>query len=378
MLAECLKGVKVLDLSQYIPGPLASRMLADLGASVVKVEPPQGDPMRTLPGQEQGSAGGGEAVAPAYRLLNAGKTVVRLDLKAEGPRAGFERLLARADVLMESYRPGTLERLGFPRQRLEAINPRLVHCALSGFGQTGPHRLAAGHDITYLALTGGLARTGPAGRPHMPYPPLADHAGAMQAAFAILAALLRRAATGLGAHLDISLADSALAWMAGILTDGAKPGQGPGREEALLNGGAAYYRVYRTRDGKFLALGAIEEKFWRAFCAAAGRPDLIARQNEPFPQTDLIAALEALIAGRNRDAWMTLLGPADCCAEPVLEPHEVPFHPLHQARGLVRREADRVEVLMPILLNGRSPDARPPFRPQDLESVIKEWDRDNP
>ncbi|MCC7166345.1 MAG: CoA transferase [Rhodospirillales bacterium] len=372
MLTDCLAGIKVLDLSQYIPGPLATRMLADLGARVLKIEPPQGDPMRTLPGQV-GESGAGEAIAPAYRILNAGKAVVRLDLKSERDRARLERLLGRADVLMESYRPGTLDRLGFPRARLEAVNPRLVHCALSGFGQTGPHRLAAGHDITYLALTGGLSRTGPADLPLMPYPPLADHAGAMQATIAILAALLRRGATGKGAYLDVSLTESALGWMAGILTDGANPGQGPGREEALLNGGAAYYRVYRTGDGKFLALGAIEAKFWRSFCEAAGRPDLIVRQDEPFPQTCLIASLAELIAGRSLDEWMALLGPADCCAEPVLEPFEVPHHPMHRARGLVQDEGGLVSVLMPILMNGLAPSARRPVSEQAPDKVLEDW-----
>ena len=149
-----LEGIRVLDLSQYLPGPYAGQMLADLGADVVKVEPPAGDPMRRLGGVDS------DGLAPAYKLVNAGKTIVHLDLKGQEDRAAFERLVERADVLVESFRPGTLDKLGFPRSRLDEINPGLVHVALSGWGQGGPYRLRAGHDLNYMALGGGLGGVG--------------------------------------------------------------------------------------------------------------------------------------------------------------------------------------------------------------------------
>ena len=365
MLTDCLKGLRVLDLSQYIPGPYATLMLADLGAEVVKIEPPAGDPMRGF-----GPPGPG-GVTPFYSVLNRSKTVVRMDLKRPAEAAAFAGLVEKADVLMESFRPGTLARLGFGRERLVELNPRLVHCALSGFGQDGPYRLRAGHDITYMALAGGLAQQGDADTPVLIYPPLADHAGAVQAATAILAALLRRerAAGGGGAFLDVSLFEAGLAWQYMALNHPAGR-----RATELLNGGAAYYRVYRAADGRFLALGAIEDKFWAGFCAAIGRPDLVARHHEPLPQSALISALEALIASRPLADWLELLGPADCCAEAVAEPAAVPADPHVMARGLLRAGADGLlDMLFPCLLDGAPPPARRPLREEPAAVVVAEW-----
>jgi alpha-methylacyl-CoA racemase len=369
MSFDCLAGIRVLDLSQYIPGPFATRMLADLGAEVIKVEPPAGDPMRTL------GPLGEDGLSPDYHQLNSGKTVVRIDLKTPGGKEQLARLLAKAHVLMDSFRPGTLDKLGFNREKLEAINPGLVHCALSGFGQTGPHRLVAGHDMTYLALTGGLVASGVTERPTPAYPPLADHAGALQAAVSILAALLRRTATGKGAHLDVSLCESAMAWQYQVL---ANPQSPPGRESIMLNGGAAYYRNYRTRDGRFAAFVPIEDKFWQAFCKAVDRPDLVARHDEPMPQTDLIAELERLFAARDLAEWQAILGPADCCFEAVLEPAEAISHPHHRARGLMApakgdAKGGGVEVLLPLILDARPPSPRPPFRETPAQEILDRW-----
>lgn len=345
---ECLAGIRVLDLSQYIPGPFATQMLADYGARVIKVEPPGGDPMRSFGPLDP------DGTTPAYKALNAGKTVVRLDLKGEGKRE-LEWLVADADVLLESFRPGTLDRLGFTAGRLRALNPRLIHCALSGFGQTGPWRLRAGHDLTYVALSGGLSRMGDESAPAIPFPPLADHAGAMQAVTAILAALVRRERTGEGAYLDVALQESALAWQ--YLTLGAC-GRDLGRGRDLLNGGAAYYRIYRTRDGRFLAVAPIEAKFWQAFCQVVGRPDLIARQSEPLPQTALIAEVAALIAGQSLAEWVRLLEGVDCCVEPVLEPSEVFGQDHVEARGAVQPDG---QVLLPTRFDGVAQAPRVPL-----------------
>ncbi len=364
-----LAGIRILDLSQYLPGPLAAQFLSDLGAEVVKVEPPSGDPLRAMPSADD------DGLSPFYKVVNAGKTVVRLDLKTEAGTAALRNLLARADVLLESYRPGALARLGFDRETLDILNPGLVHCALSGYGQTGPLAQAAGHDIDYIALSGLLAGTGPEGRPVMPAPPVADCAGAQQAALAIVAGLLRRGRTGQGAFLDVSMMESTLAWQAHALTLAAR-GRPPGRERDLLNGGAACYRVYRCADGRFVALGALEPVFWQRFCAAVGRADWAGRQSEPLPQTDLIAEVAALFETASQEHWSARLDGVDCCFQPVLEPAEVPAHPHIQARGLLRQTDGLVEVLAPILTDGQPPAARAPLRELSPEAAVAAWSAD--
>lgn len=320
---QFLQGTRILDLSQYIPGPYATRQLADLGAEVIKVEPPAGDPMRQFLYEEL------EGDSPLYRHLNRGKRVVTLNLKEAKDREIFEKLLADADVLMESFRPGVMARLGFDRERLQQLNPRLVHCALSGFGQNGPNRLRAGHDLTYCAFAGALSRE--SGEPALPFPPMADHAGAMQAVSSILAALLGRSRSGEGCHLDISLAESLMSWNYIALAQ-------PSSEKArmMLSGGAACYNVYRCADDRWIALAPLEEKFWLAFCRAVGREDWIGRQQEPLPQNRLIAELQQLFDTRPLAYWEELLEPADCCFEVIPDPGKVPGHPHNQARQLMQ------------------------------------------
>ncbi|GAA0600992.1 CoA transferase [Caenispirillum bisanense] len=366
MIADCLAGVRVLDLSQYVPGPYATLLLSDLGAEVVKVEPPAGDPMRGLPPLAA------DGTSPVYAGLNRNKTVVRLDLKAAADRAVMEDLVRQADVLLESYRPGVLERLGFGPQALADLNPRLIHCALSGFGQTGPLRLRAGHDCTYMALAGALAVTGPEEAPLAPFPPLADHASAMNAVIAILAALVRRGRSGQGARLDLSIYESALALQyQSLLTLGIADNT---RGRGLLNGAAACYRTYRCADGRFMALGAIEPKFWRDFCVTVGREDWVARQDEPFPQTALIAEVAAVLATRDRDGWVALFEGVDCCFEPVLSPDEAAAHPQAAARGVVALLPDgTAEPLFPATADAAPPPARRPLRELPAVAVRDAW-----
>ena len=368
MSAGCLSGFRILDLSQYLPGPYATQLLADLGAEVVKVEPPGGDPFRQV--------GTGDGLAAWHALVNAGKTVVRLDLKDESGKATFADLVARADVLLESYRPGTLERLGFGRISLEAINPKLVHCALSGYGQTGPYAQRAGHDINYMAWSGGLAGSGTPERPIPAFPPVADFAGAMQAALAITAALLRRERSGGGAYLDVSLAETALAWQAGPLTAAALGGEAA-RGAGLLSGGAACYQVYETADGAFASLGALEAKFWVAFCTAVERKDWIARQRDPLPQTQLIEEVALLIRGRSLAEWQKRLEGVDCCWQPVLPATGVLADPQVRARGLVRSQAGTVEVLFPTLFDAAAPTPRTPMNEQDAADLAARWRRED-
>jgi crotonobetainyl-CoA:carnitine CoA-transferase CaiB-like acyl-CoA transferase len=361
MLKEFLKGTRVLDLSQYLPGPFATRLLADMGADVIKVEPPTGDPLRHL--DPEGNAGS----SPFYQMINTGKTVVTIDLKTGAGKAAFAALAARADVLLESFRPGVLDRLGFGAEALNDLNPELVHCALSGYGQTGPYRLVSGHDIGYVSMTGGLSVSGSKEAPTITYPPMADHAGAMQAVVTILGALIARQRGGGGAFLDISLSESLLSWQGPGLT------MPPARGEGVINGGAAFYQIYRTGDDRFVSLSPLEPKFWANFCNAVDRPHWIDRQFEPMPQTALVADVAALFAGQPLAYWEELLPAADCCYQAVLQYPEVAVHPHTKARGLVRSVGGITDVMFPAYVDGEPPEPRMPLRETDAETVLDEW-----
>ncbi len=375
MTLAFLDGIRVLDLSQFLPGPFATQMLADLGADVIKVEPPKGDPMRGLD-----PVTNARGPSPFHALVNAGKRVVEIDLKSPDGKAAFETLVASADVLMESYRPGVMTKLGFSPERLREMNRRLVHCALSGFGQNGPMRLAGGHDINYVAAAGQLGLTGPAAAPHMAFPPVADYAGALQSVVAILGALVGRGRTGEGAYLDIAMADCVLAWQSQALTALARANDGdgaPARDANLLTGGAACYRVYETGDGRFVSLGAIEEVFWRNFCEAAGRPGWISRQLEPMPQTELISEVAAFFKGEVRAHWDVRFAAVDCCYHPVLDVAEIAAHPQNAARSLIRAQdgidGGALSVLLPVWTDGAPPAPRPAAAFVDVAAVLADW-----
>ena len=371
-LADFLHDIRVVDVSQFIPGPQAALHLCDLGADVVKVEPPGGEPMRSFPPLDP------DGVGAPYKLMNRGKTVVELDLKRETGKRAFAELIAAADVLVESYRPGVLDRLGFDRPNLERLNRSLVHVALTGFGQTGPYRTRAGHDINYMALAGGLATSGTEEQPVAAYPPTADHASALQAALAAVAALFRRRESGRGAFIDVSLAETVLAWQAIPMTLARRKGQEPHRGAQILNGGTARYHVYRTSDGKFITLGAVEQKFWAAFCRAVGKDEWVARYDDPLPQTALIAEVMALIASRPLAHWERVIDPADCCFHPVVDLAEVPDHPQIAERHLVHRVSDDpalIETLFPAWVDGSPPAARAELRFGTASDVLARWHR---
>ncbi len=316
-----LENVRVIDLSQYIPGPIATRQLADLGAEVIKVEPPGGDPMRFF------MHGDSTEPSPIYRHINRGKRVCNLDLKTEPHRRVLIKLLAEADILLESFRPGVLARLGFDRDRLEQINPDLIHCALSGYGQNGPYAQRAGHDINYCALSAQSIVSGNADKPVIGYPPIADHAAALQAGITMLAALVARQAGRGGAYLDISVSESILAWQyLPMLGNSAQ------RAASILNGGAACYNIYQCADDRFISLGAIESLFWGNFCNALGKPEWIERQFESTPQQALIEQVAAQIATRPGAYWQQKLDPVDCCFELLFTPDELASQAQFQAR----------------------------------------------
>ncbi|ALG69693.1 carnitine dehydratase [Azospirillum thiophilum] len=365
-----LSGLRVVDLGQYLPGPHAAQLLGDLGATVVKVEPPDGDPLRRL-GQPDS-----DGMTAAYKLLNAGKTIVRLDLKSADGRAALEGLLAGADALIESYRPGVMDKLGLGRERLRQLNPRLVHASLSGWGYDGPYATRAGHDLNYMAVGGGLDASGLPDRPVIAYLPVADFASAQQTALAVAGALFGRERTGQGCFLDLSIMESVLGWQGLNLTATARRTM-PGRGEALLSGGAACYRIYRTQDGRFATLSALEAKFWRGFCEAVGRPDWIVRQEDPLPQAALTAELESLFASRTLADWKALLDPVDCCFEALPTLTEVADHPHVAARGQLRVTGGPeplVETLMGLRVDGGRPPERAPLRESDAAAVLAGWE----
>jgi crotonobetainyl-CoA:carnitine CoA-transferase CaiB-like acyl-CoA transferase len=300
---------------------------------VVKIEAPNvGDYMRAMPPAKGGMAG-------RFLAVNRNKRSLVLDLKAERGKDAFLRMVEKADVVVESFRPGVMDRLGVGYEVLSARNPSVVLCSISGYGQTGPYRDRAGHDLDYLGLSGVLAMGGGArtAAPGMPGVQIADLAGgALWSSTAILGALLARQRTGQGAHLDISMTEGALALMAAELgnldCDLPEP---PSRGNQTINGGLACYRIYRTKDERYLAVGALEPKFWLALNAALGRKATMSELIAPAEKQEEIAAeLAAIFATRTRDEWAEYLAPHDCCCEPILELDEVEAHPLHQARGV--------------------------------------------
>jgi crotonobetainyl-CoA:carnitine CoA-transferase CaiB-like acyl-CoA transferase len=313
-MTGALSGVRVLDLTRYIPGPYCAMLLGDLGADVVKVEePPFGDPTRALPPPV------GEDSA-AHAALNRNKRSLAVDLRTAAGVEVVRRLAARADVFLEAFRPGTLARRGLGPEPLLAENPRLVHCSLTGYGPEGSHAARAGHDIDYLALGGFLGgNRDAAGRPVLPLAQVADMAGALVATIGVLAALQARERTGKGQVVDVSMLGGVTALMA-LPATRRLAGPEPADE---LTGTFACYRVYRCRDGRHLAVGALEPKFWEALCRAAGLPDRIGRQWERGARgQETIAAFEKVFAGRDRDEWVEALRDVDACVEPVLSPDE--------------------------------------------------------
>jgi len=327
-LADALQGIRVLDLSRLLPGPFLTMILADMGADVIKVEDPNlGDYMRAFP-PAKGGVGG------RYLAVNRGKRSMVLDLKQAAGRDALLAMVEKADVVVESFRPGVMAKLGLAYEVLAARNPKIIMCSISGYGQTGPYTHRAGHDLDYIALAGVLAMTGPArGGPQMPGVQIADLAGgALWSATAILGALVGRHRTGKGAHLDISMTEGALALVAselGNLDCGAKPTRGV----ETLNGGLACYGVYRTKDERYLAVGALEPKFWLALNAAIGRPPVAAELlGSPADQARIRGELADIFLQKTAAEWHALLAPHDCCVEIVTELDELPSHPLHAAR----------------------------------------------
>jgi crotonobetainyl-CoA:carnitine CoA-transferase CaiB-like acyl-CoA transferase len=329
-----LEGLRVLDLSRLLPGGFCSLMLTDFGADVIKVEDTgMGDYIRWSPPFHEGADT--TARSALFLALNRGKRSIRLDLKSDRGREVLLALTRQADVLLESFRPGVMDRLGVGYERLREVNPGLVYCAITGYGQTGPLRDRSGHDMNYLGLNGLLGLTGEAdGPPVQAAGQIADlGGGALMAAVGILVALRERERSGLGQLVDCSMFDGALSWLALVAAEALATGRAPRRGQLPLAGALTCYRPYRCADGH-VTLGALEPKFWQAFCRGVDREDLLDHAFDPPGSTAHRAVCE-VFAGRTREEWRQFASEHDCCLEPVLELSEVLDSELVAAREMV-------------------------------------------
>lgn len=321
-----LSGLRVLDLTRNLPGPFATRLLADLGATIVKVEPPEGDPARPL--------------AALFEALNHGKDCRTIDFRSSADLDRLRAWVQEADVLLDSFRPGVLQGLGLDAATLHALNPRLVMVSITGYGQHGPWAQKAGHDLNFMALSGVLdqmrAPTGELALSNVQWGDLAG--GSAMACIAVLAAVFEAQKTGQGRHLDVSMVHGLHAQLVMPQATGAMLapllGRRPGAGEDLLNGVLPCYNLYATQDGRHLAVGALEFKFWKAACEVFGRPDWVQRhwQRGQLPGSPDCAALRAevaqLVASQPLAVWSERFAQADACVTPVLTLEEAQAHPL--------------------------------------------------
>lgn len=368
-----MEGTLVLDFSTLLPGPMATLMLAEAGAEVIKIERPgAGDEMRSYPPSwgEHGTN---------FALLNRGKRSVTLDLKDPAARDRLLPLLRRADVLVEQFRPGVMDRLGLGFEAVRALNPGIVYCSITGYGQTGPHRLVAGHDLNYIAETGLLALShGSAAQPVLPPALIADIAGgAYPAVINILLALLARGRDGgMARHLDISMSDNLFPFLYWAMGQGAVTGRWPGNGTALVTGGTARYRLYPTADGGMIAAAPIEDRFWAVFCDTIGL-DAALRDDAADPAAT-IAGVAALIGARGTADWRGMFAQADCCCCPVASLQEAMQNAHFLARGLftpgvVSADGRRMPALpSPIDVAFRDPpgDSPAPALGADTDAVL--------
>lgn len=371
-----LEGIRVLDLTRLLPGAFASQMLADLGADVIKIEHPVGgDYNRAFPPMARTESG-------SFLLLNRNKRSLTLDLKTAAGKDAFRRLAETADVVLEGFRPGVMARLGLSYEALGAINPKLIFCAISGYGQDGPKAQAPGHDMNYLAEAGALQLFGKAGEPPIvPGLSIADvGGGSMMATTGILAALVARGRTGRGQMIDVSMFDGSIAWLALHAPDWLFAGVEPRGGERRFIGQAPCYNVYRCADGRDVALGIIEDHFWARFCDAVGLPDL---KDEQWPEGEAAVRqkgrLAALFAGDTRDAWVSRLAPADIPFGPVLSMAEAFADPHARHREMLLhvdhpREGRIPQLGFPVKYSGtpctlRSP---PPLLGEHSDEILAE------
>jgi len=360
MQKEALSGLRVLDLTRLLPGPYCSMMLADLGAEVIKVEEVgRGDYIRQSPPIRKKESA-------LYLSLNRNKKSLTLNLKMPRAREIFCDLVRTADVVLEGFRPGVMDKLELGYKDLQRFNPKIIYCSISGYGQDGPYAHRAGHDLNYLSIAGIMSITGTKdGRPVIPGVQIADiGGGAMLAAFCILAAVVSRSKTGKGQYIDVSMMDGAFSWLSLHAGKYFADGMIPSPSGELLNGKYACYNIYRTKDGKYMSLGALEQQFWSAFCEAINRKDLVDDQYADGKKgEDLIAEIASIFLLRSRQQWVEVLKDTDCCCEPVNSFDEAFSHPQVIHRNLI--------VHMDHPLEGRIPQINFPGKYSETPARMK-------
>lgn len=326
-MPQPLSGTLVLDFTTLLPGPLATLMLAEAGAEVIKIERPGGEDMRRFEPRWEGEA------AP-FALLNRGKKSLVLDLKNTADRKRLMPLIRRADILVEQFRPGVMARLGLDFARLRKLNPRIVYCSITGYGQKGPRSGEAGHDLNYIGNTGLLSlQPGPPDRPNLPPALIADiGGGTFPAVINILLGLRQRELTGSGCAIDLAMTDAMFTFASPALAVMHATGKAPRPSGERLTGASARYQLYPAKDGKLVACAALEQKFWLAFTAAIGLPAEFADDRRAPSAT--ITAVAKIIASRNSDEWRPILAEADCCATIVASLEEALRDPHFTRRGL--------------------------------------------
>lgn len=323
-----LTGIRVLDFSRYLPGPFATLRLADWGAEVIKIEPPEGDPIRQPREQDDGDG-------YVFRAHNRGKKSVVLNLKDAKDREIALDLMRTADVMVESFRPGVAKRLGISYEDALKVNPSIIYCSLTGYGQSGPMHHMGSHEINYMALSGFLTQLKDReGRPIHPTHTMADLVVGIAASEAILAALVQRGKTGLGCHLDIATADVMVSLMINHIMVHSATGEKNGI--AVLNNQVVCYALYETKDGRYVSLAAMEKKFWKNFCKAVDREDWLPHQfTPPSENNPVYQEIRALFKERTFAEWCSFALEVDCCLTPVLETEEIIDHPYIKARQLI-------------------------------------------
>lgn len=355
-----LASLKILDFSTLLPGPFASLLLADMGAEVLRIESPtRTDLLRVLPPHDQG-------VSASHAYLNRNKRSLALDLKQPESVEIIQALLQDYDIVLEQFRPGVMERLGLGYEALKAINPKLIYVSITGYGQTGPYRDRAGHDINYLALAGQASHTGRADAGPLPLGmQVADVAGgSLHAVAGLLAAVIARQHSGQGQYLDVSMTDCAFSLNAMAGAGYLACGEEPGRETQVLNGGS-FYDYYRSRDGRWLSVGSLEPAFMKQLCTALGLEELAALGLSPQParQKQLKDALKIEFEKHDFAELCALFAELDACVEPVLSLGEAVRHPQLQARQVVTQVprgdgSSQAQMACPLKFSAGLPEPR--------------------
>ncbi len=347
MRAKPLSGVRVLDLTRLLPGPVATLHLADMGADVVKVEDTgAGDYAREMGRVRDG-------MSDFFRLVNRNKRAVRLDLKNPQGREVFMRLATKADVVVEGFRPGVMAKLGLDYNAVAAANPRIVYCSITGYGQDGPYAQRAGHDINYIGYAGVGDQIGTEAAPVVPNFQIADLlGGALTPAVGILAALIDARSSGRGRHVDVAMTDAVFAHAIFPLLGFLESGKAPGRGAGMLDGGLPCYNVYRTRDGRHLAVGALERKFWDTLCDILGCRELKGRHLVRGEEArEVKAQLAEIFATRTQSEWTEAFDRADCCVSPILTIEEALKNEQLRARGMSTDQSGLTQFAIPVKLS---------------------------